>query len=107
MKVNSAGIQSYQSLIRRDQAQANAAEARATQQTVQKTVIEPQSSLQKSAIAVQVPKGTYAQYLSESEKQALNLLFEKFNASGRFGAALQSGEGADEQTLGRLVDVKV
>ena len=61
------------------------------------------------SLAVKAPEGSYAQYLSDAEKAALDMLFERFADTGRFGSAFtrSSGEAAESRALGKLIDVKV
>ena len=108
MKVNPLGIQAYQQMNRSDRSSSEAAAQRASLPTDQNVVIEPQSGVSKSAVAVKAPSGSYARFLSAEERQALDLLFTKFSDTSRFGSAYaaESSETAGEQ-LGRLVDVKV
>jgi len=107
MKINPIGIQSYQQLNRQSQPQAPA--PKADNAGVEKSVlIEPQTSLKKSAVAIKGPSGNYAQYLSVEERQALDLLFARYADSSRFGAKFAAdGETADSPALGSIVDVKV
>ncbi len=106
MKIDSLGIQSYQQVNRRDQ---QAATATSTAQQEAAKVEIPQGETNTSKLAVKAPAGTYAEHLSEPERKALELLFDRFRNSGRFGAAYTAdskpAEAAPE--LGRVVDVKV
>jgi len=108
MKVNPVGIQSYQQVVRQDRPQSQPPDARAERGGEQdrQVVIEPQSELTKSAVAVKAPQGTYAENLSAEERQALDLLFSRFRDTARFGSGEQQ-ECAGESGLGRVVDVKV
>jgi hypothetical protein len=108
MKVNPLGIQSYQSVNRQDRPPASPLSTGTDARGDQKVVIEPQSTLQKSALSVKVPQGTYANYLSSAERQALDMLFDKFRDTSRFSATAGGTEtDSGEQSLGRVVDVKV
>ncbi len=108
MKVNPLGIQAYQQVNRSDRPTSDAA-SRTGQTNNQSVVIEPQSTVSKSALAVKAPSGNYAKFLSSEERQALDLLFAKFSDSTRFGSAYAaaSEEASGGEQLGRLVDVKV
>ncbi len=109
MKVNPLGIQAYQHVNRSDRPTYETTASRAGQSDSQSVVIEPQSTVSKSALAVKAPSGSYAKFLSAEERQALDLLFAKFSDSTRFGSAYaaESDEAAGGEQLGRLVDVKV
>ncbi|MCB2201354.1 hypothetical protein KQH51_01330 [bacterium] len=102
MKVNPLGIQNYQSLTRRE-TNAQAATAEAQQAAVRSDLtIEPQPST-GSKLAVKGPSGDYSEYLNEAERKAMDLLFARFAETGRYG----SSTGEPQQTLGRVVDLKV
>lgn len=103
MKVNPVAIQSYQSLTRSDK-QAREIPGQDTPAGETRPVpVEPQQSV-GSTLAVRGPQGTYADYLSDGEKEALELLFARFHDTGRFGHA---ASGATESTVGRIIDLKV
>mgnify|MGYP001110121339 CR=1 FL=1 len=107
MKVNPIGIQSYQQLNRQNQPQTPVEKADDSS-TKESVLIEPQTSLKKSAVAVKGPSGNYAQYLSPEERQALDLLFSRYADSGRFGAGFEADkEAVDNPIVGSIVDVKV
>ncbi|MDX9858155.1 MAG: hypothetical protein RBT76_10210 [candidate division Zixibacteria bacterium] len=102
MKVNPLGIQTYQHLTRRDSASQQPATSTPQAAARAELAIEPQQSL-GSKLAVQGPSGSYAEYLSEAERKAMELLFARFQETGRF-----TGSGGNARpTVGRLVDVKV
>jgi len=109
MKVNPLGIQAYQHLTRQDKPAADRPDSAIRGAGEEKVVIEPQSPVTKSALAVKVPGGNYSKFLSVEERQALDLLFARFSDSGRFGTAYAAeAESADRTvSLGRVVDVKV
>jgi len=107
MKINPVGIQSYQQLNRQNQSPVPAAKTEETG-VKESVLIEPQSSLKKSAVAIKGPSGDYAKYLSTEERQALDLLFSRYADTSRFGAAFQAEQATDDApTVGSLVDVKV
>lgn len=102
MKVNPLGIQNYQSLTRREtNAQATTAEAQHSAVRSDLT-IEPQQST-GSKLAVKGPSGDYSEYLSDAERKAMDLLFARFVETGRYGSTASE----PQQTLGRVVDLKV
>jgi hypothetical protein len=108
MKVNSLGIQAYQQVNRSDRQTSNATNLRTGSTADQSVVIEPQSTVSKSALAVKAPSGSYAKFLSTEERQALDLLFTKYSDATRFGSAYAAdAQETSGETLGRLVDVKV
>jgi hypothetical protein len=106
MKINPLGIQAYQQVVQERQAPTG---ARTSQAAEQKVVIEPQGPATRSSLAVKAPSGSYAKFLSAEERQALDMLFARFNDTSRFGAAYTKGTDDSESgaTLGRIVDVRV
>ena len=107
MKVNPVSIQNYQQTARREE--AGKPTARPEQAAARATLgIEPQKELTGSKLAIKAPSSTYADALSPQEREALDLLFAKFRDGTRFGPSYGAGdEGADEPTVGRVIDVKV
>ncbi len=109
MKINPIGVQSYRQTVQREQKPPVKTEKDA--QGVQDSVLDirPQSVADKSSLAVKAPEGNYTDFLTMEERSALELLFSRFNDTGRFGSDL-SGTTAGEsghQPVGRLIDLKV
>jgi hypothetical protein len=71
--------------------------------------IPPQSETQSSRLAVKVEGGSYTDFLSPEEKNALDLLFSRFSDRARFGQKYNHQTAADEDNgqLGRVIDLKV
>ncbi len=107
MNINPVGIQSYQQVnVREDNARTKSSES-ASQNQPQAVSIEPQD-LAPSKVAVKASSGSYAQYLSPEEKNALDLIFARFQNAEKFGPGYAENEtAADSGTLGKLIDVKV
>ncbi len=106
MKINPIGIQSYQQLNNR-QNQVNE-QADKNQKTDDILNISPKEITDRSEIAVRPPEGTYAEFLSPEEKSALELLFNKYQDSERFGSAFNKNNTQNEnKTLGKIIDVKI
>lgn len=105
MKINPAGVQAYRTIDRRDtpamQPEREQA-ARLDQQPAanEQVSIDPQKTVQ-SQLAVKGPSGSYADFLNDDERAALELLFSRFAERG------QTANGENEAALGRLIDVKV
>ncbi len=104
MKINSIGIQSYQEMVRRDNVAKQPPPNTETKQANEKVAIEPHNRATRSQMAVKAPKGSYAEFLSVEERQALELLFSRFR--GNENAANSSGSGVEVPTLGAWIDVK-
>lgn len=103
MKIHPAGLEAYRSIDRRntDAAERDQATRLKEQPAANESVtVDPQKTVQ-SQLAVRGPSGSYADFLNEDERAALELLFSRF-ADRDQGAAKNSEAG-----LGRLIDVKV
>lgn len=101
MKVNPIGIQSYQSLENTDRQKA--AQQKQTEQTGQDLTIQPKATELKSAVSVKAPDGDYANLMTEKEREAMQVLFARFQNNPRFSGANQN----EEQFIGRMLDVRV
>ena len=108
MKVNPVAIQSYQQVDRQERPAQRPADN--SPQAVRESVtIKPQEQSARSRMAVNATGVNYAENLTSEERQALELLFGKFRASGRFGNSYRvSGEEAiPDGHLGSVLDIKV
>ena len=101
MKINPLGIQSYQQITRRENPTPEAARQEDRTTVRDSIAIEPKKET-GSKLAVSGPSGTYADFLSADEQKAMELLFARFQETGRM--AQTAGE---DKILGRVVDVKV
>jgi hypothetical protein len=103
MKVNPIGIQNYQqTTANRQQATKTDEQSRAQSTAVS---IEPKNRVEASKVAVKGPSGTYAQYLTDNEKKALDMLFSRYahgQGVGESECSDKSGAG-----IGQVIDVKV
>ncbi|MFQ5499586.1 MAG: hypothetical protein ACE5FH_07930 [Candidatus Zixiibacteriota bacterium] len=106
MKINPVGIQSYQQLIGQKRATEQPREQTAQNEVARDLSISPQE--QASRVAVKAPSRTYAEFLSTEERRALEILFDKFQDSGRFGPGYARGGATenDRERLGTILDVK-
>ena len=108
MQVNPVGVQTYQQSNRQENIAERADSPTAAPDKSRKVAITPQEEASESRLAVKVPRGSYADNLTEAETRALDLLFSRFNDSGRFGpgyAADAEGESAG-RAVGNIVDLK-
>ncbi|MEW5994269.1 MAG: hypothetical protein AB1744_07725 [Candidatus Zixiibacteriota bacterium] len=107
MKINPVAVQSYQQPVRQDQPSETAPNQQAS--VDQSVKISPQEATAGSRLAVHVPKGDYSELLTPEERQALELLFQRFNNPGRFGPAYQRGRATagENPLVGNIIDVKV
>ncbi len=109
MKINPVAIQAYEQLNQNEKMSRSNAETQAVQKENSKVSISPQSELTKSKLSVKAPVGSYEEFLSPQERQALDLLFNKYRDNGRFGTAFnnRSDVEAESKTVGNFVDIKV
>ncbi len=109
MKVNPIGIQSYQQLTNRNSQPSKKVDDANLLKTNndEKVTIKPQQ-IAESKIAVKAQNSSYADYLSPEEKNVLDILFNRFKDSERFGGFFQSENNTvKENNLGRTIDLKV
>lgn len=108
MKVNPVGIQTYQHVTRRENDTRPAIADKAADSRQTQVTITPQDDTAVSSLAVKGPRGSYAEFLSPEERQALDLLFNRFRDSGRFGPGYNRNENSEDasQSVGNLIDVK-
>ncbi len=108
MQVNPVGVQTYQKFNRQESIPERADGSTTVPDQSKKVAITPQEETSESRLAVKVPRGSYADNLTEAETRALDLLFSRFNDSGRFGpgyAGNADGESAGG-AVGNVIDVK-
>ena len=86
MKINPIGIQSYQQVNHQNNSGRTVAPEQDVPRPEKPVTITPQPESAGSKLAIKTPGGNYAEFLTEEEKQALELLFTRFRDSSRFGA---------------------
>ena len=108
MKVNPIGIQSYLQLQNKNNSQAQKADdANFLKTDVEKVTIKPQEKTE-SKLAVKAKNATFADYLSPEEKNVLDILFNRFKDTERFGASFkQDTPAVNENKIGSTIDLKV
>lgn len=109
MKINPIGINSYQQLTGQDASRKPSTEKKAEVSLAQSTVlITPKSEATSSRLAVKAEAGSYADFLSPEEKNALELLFSRYTDRGRFGPSYNRNatEQEDSARLGNVLDLK-
>lgn len=107
MQVNPVGVQSYQQLNRQENA-ANRTDDLGQSNDPKKVTINPTDQASESRLAVKVPHGSYADNLSGAEMRALDLLFNRFTDSARFGPGYSKDTESDsaESGVGNVIDMK-
>ncbi len=108
MQVNPVGVQSYQQLNRQENTARRPDDAVKSNNTG-KVTIDPAEQSGESRLAVKVPRGSYAENLSEAELKALDLLFSRFADSERFGPGYSRDANTEPADAGKgnLIDLKV
>lgn len=109
MKINPLGVQTYQQLARKDQADTVSKDTKAVESGNRMAAITPQSETSGSRISISAAKGSFSEQLSAEERQALEILFTRFKQTDRFGPSYrsQSAPPNETSTLGGMLDVKV
>lgn len=105
MKINTIGINAYQEMTGRAQASKRPVEANKSE-LVQKTgkiQIPGRVDRVGSDLSVKLEGEDYAELLSPEEKQALELLFEKYGDK----KGITNSGATDRPGLGTFVDVKL
>ncbi len=107
MKINPIAIQSYQQVNNRNSQSAQKANDANLLKADEKVTIKPQET-GKSKVAVKAQNSSFADYLSPEEKNVLDILFNRFKDTERFGGALQADiQQTKENSLGQTIDLKV
>lgn len=115
MKINPVAIQTYQQISKQEQRQplpqkdTEPLPKKNSLRTDESVTISPGDQPAGSRLAVKAPSSSYADLLTTSEKQALDLLFSRFRDSERFGPGYRQ-ETAEESVpsrLGQIIDIKV
>jgi len=100
MNINPIGINTYQNL----NDQARAAEKKIDQQTAQPQAGEAAiSEVKTSSLAVKAPSSSYSDFLSPEEKQALDVLFKRYNDNN----SIRVENDQNDAPLGSIIDIKV
>ncbi|UCD95216.1 MAG: hypothetical protein JSU69_03970 [Candidatus Zixiibacteriota bacterium] len=106
MKVNSIGIEAYRQTIEKPQTENRPVAAGKTRiKKAENLLIPTQGENAGSDISVRLKPGTFVDMLSDREKQAMEMFFERFNGT-RSGEGAYNKEGAARDAhLGRHLDV--
>ena len=108
MKINPVAIQSYQQISQRRPNEAAEHQKQADEAVARRDLsITPQEAEAGSKLAVKAPKGSYAEYLTDAERSALELIFQRYADTGRFGSGYAREAAEEPKTIGNVVDLKV
>lgn len=109
MKINAVGIDAYRQTVSEAQVNRKSSSADNQAQTTKsdKVQIPGQGDNIGSRLAVQLKKGTFMDMLSEEEKRALEMVFEKFRSLEINGKSYDNNGASKRANLGNIVDVKL
>lgn len=106
MKVNSIGIEAYRQTIEKPQAENRPAAAGETRiKKAENLLIPTQGENTGSDISVRLKPGTFIDMLSDREKQAMEMFFERFNGAGSSEGAYSKEGATKDAHLGKHLDV--
>ena len=108
MNINSVGINAYRQLdvdnpVTRRQDADQAAQSQQTAKTPVEIAGQPPKT--GSALGVKINRGAFDEILSAKEKEALEMIFEKFRSAAAQTATYERNGSTDKPQLGTLVDV--
>ena len=105
MKINSIGINAYQEMTGKAQANKKPVELNKSEQVQKTGKIQIPSRVDRvgSDLSVKLEGENYAEMLSPEEKQALELLFEKYGDK----RGIANSSTTNRPGLGTFVDVKL
>jgi len=108
MKVNSIGIDSYRQTTGKTQVE-NRAATENRKQTEQATRIQIPGQGQKigSDLSIRLRPGTFIDMLSDEERRAFELIFQKFNGLSAGDGVYARRDATNESHLGNYLDVKL
>jgi len=109
MKINPLGIQSYQQINQRENSLSKQVDKNdKAKENIDSVSITRQDEAALSKLAVKISSGSYADFLSPEEKNALDILFSRFKGDTRFGENFVNEKmDMSSKTLGSIVDIKV
>ena len=108
MKINPVAIQSYQDPERNERTPGALPDTNQSQKSESSVTISPQDAETGSHLAISAPRGDYTEFLTAEEKDALEVLFRRFNDPNRFGPAYHKGDqtGGENAVVGHVIDIK-
>jgi len=107
MNINSVGINAYRQLDVDNQVsrRQDADQTARSQETKTPVEIAGQTTQTKSALGVKLNRGAFDEILNTQEKEALEMVFEKFRSAAAMTATYEKNGSADKPQLGTIVDV--
>lgn len=107
MKINSIGINAYRQTVTENQKRIPTPGENAAAKAADRVLIPGQEDSISSKLAVQLQRGKFADMLTPEERQALELIFEKFRLAGLGDEHYGQKAVQKSEHLGKVVDVKL
>lgn len=108
MKVNAIGIENYRQAMDNTRVQNQpATESKKQAEKTDRIEIPGQRQKVGSDLSVRLRPGSFADMLSNEEKQAFELVFQKFNGLRAGEGVYAKNGGTNESHLGNYLDVKL
>ncbi len=109
MKINAVGIDAYRQTVNEAQVSRKSfsADNQVQAEKIDRVQIPGQGDNTGSRLAVQLKKGGFVDMLSEEEKRALEMVFEKFRTLEINGKSYDNNGASKRSNLGNIVDVKL
>ncbi|SYZ73598.1 hypothetical protein TRIP_C30035 [Candidatus Zixiibacteriota bacterium] len=105
MKINATGIDAYRNILSDNQVGRKQVGPENKIEQSGKVQIPVQDKAPGSKLGVNLKSGSFADMLSPEEKQALEMIFEKFR--GAEGRSYEENGASDKPRLGNIVDIKL
>ncbi len=107
MNINSVGINAYRQLDTDNQTARRQNAEQTISPSSAKTPVEitGQTDKAKSVLGVRVNRGAFEEILTPQEKEALEMVFEKFRSAAALTATYERDGQTEKTRLGTMVDV--
>ncbi len=105
MKINATGIDAYRNITGENQINRKPVSTDNRAEQGDKVQIPVQDKAPGSKLSVNLKNGSFADMLSPEERQALEMIFEKFR--GAEGRSYEKSGTVDKPRLGSIVDIKL
>lgn len=107
MNINPVGINAYRQLDTDNQTARRQNAEKTTTSTVNPEPVEISGQTAKtgSALGIRVNRGAFEDILTAQEKEALEMVFEKFRSAAALTATYERDGQSEKTQLGKIVDV--
>ncbi len=109
MKINAVGIDAYRQMQNDSKVNSRqvATQNQSKAENTGKVNLPGQTSRISSKLAVKLQEGSFDDLLSTEEKQALEMMFDRFKTAGMLDGGYAEDGAVEQPILGTLVDVKL